>query len=488
MIDTAMFDLAPAMAEIFLVCVALALLMIGAFRDEEQDSQRFVSSLAIMALLVALFIVWMGNNEQAITFGGLFITDGFAAFLKGLVLIGAAVCLIMTPNFLEREGVNRFEYSVLALFATTGMLMMISANSLISLYIALELQSLALYVMTAIQRDKLKTSEAGLKYFVLGALASGLLLYGCSMVYGFTGTLSFPGLASALSPETLVDGKIGAGVVVGLVFIAAGLAFKLAAVPFHMWTPDVYEGAPTPVTAFLAAAPKVAAMGLTIRVFYQPFGDWVGQWQQIVVFIAVASMLLGAFAAIGQSNIKRLLAYSGIGHIGFALVGLAAGTERGVYSVLVYLAIYLVMTIGAFACVLVMRRGGAPVERIDDLSGLARQQPLFAAAIAVFMFSLAGIPPLAGFFGKLYVFMAAVDADLVPLAIIGVLASVVGAYYYLRIVKVMYFDDLSEPLDRSMGREFSIVVGVAAIFNLAFCLNPNLLLGHAERAALALFS
>ncbi|MGI9452895.1 MAG: NADH-quinone oxidoreductase subunit N, partial [Geminicoccaceae bacterium] len=278
------------------------------------------------------------------------------------------------------------------------------------------------------------------------------------------------------------------GVVVGLVFVAAGLAFKLAAVPFHMWTPDVYEGAPTPVTAFLAAAPKVAAMGLTIRVFYQPFGDWVSQWQQIVVFISIASMLLGAFAAIGQSNIKRLLAYSGIGHIGFALVGLAAGTEKGVYSVLVYLTIYLVMTLGAFACVLVMRRNGAPVERIDDLSGLARQQPLFAAAIAVFMFSLAGIPPLAGFFGKLYVFMAAVDADLVPLAIIGVLASVVGAYYYLRIVKVMYFDDVSEPLDRSMGREFAIVVGIAAIFNLAFCLNPNLLLGHAERAALALFS
>jgi len=483
-----MFDLAPAMTEIFLICVALALLMIGAFRDEEQDTQRFVSSLGIMALLVALFIVWMGNNEQAITFGGLFITDGFAAFLKGLVLIGAAVCLIMTPNFLEREGVNRFEYTVLALFATVGMLMMISANSLISLYVALELQSLPLYVMTAFHRDKLKASEAGLKYFVLGALASGLLLYGCSMIYGFTGTLSFPGLASALSPETIGDGTISAGVVVGLVFVAAGLAFKLAAVPFHMWTPDVYEGAPTPVTAFLAAAPKVAAMGLTIRVFYQPFGDWVSQWQQIVVFISIASMLLGAFAAIGQSNIKRLLAYSGIGHIGFALVGLAAGTEKGVYSVLVYLTIYLVMTLGAFACVLVMRRNGSPVEQIDDLAGLARQQPLFAAAIAIFMFSLAGIPPLAGFFGKLYVFMAAVDADLVPLAIIGVLASVVGAYYYLRIIKVMYFDDLSEPLDRSMGREFSIVVGVAAIFNLAFCLNPSLLLGHAERAALALFS
>ena len=483
-----MFDLAPAMTEIFLICVALALLMVGAFRDEEQDTHRFVSSLAIMALVVAFFIVWMGDKTRVVTFGGLFVSDGFAAFLKGLVLIGAAVCLVMTPSFLEREGVNRYEYSVLALFATVGMLMMISANSLISLYVALELQSLPLYVMTAFHRDKLRASEAGLKYFVLGALASGLLLYGCSMVYGFTGTLSFPGLAAALSPEALGNGAISAGVVVGLVFVAAGLAFKLAAVPFHMWTPDVYEGAPTPVTAFLAAAPKIAAMGLTIRVFYQPFGDWVSQWQQIVVFIAIASMLLGAFAAIGQSNIKRLLAYSGIGHIGFALVGLAAGTEKGVYSVLVYLAIYLVMTLGAFACVLVMRRNGAPVEEIDDLRGLARQQPLFAAAIAIFMFSLAGIPPLAGFFGKLYVFMAAVDADLVPVAVIGVLASVVGAYYYLRIVKVMYFDEAVDPLDRSIGREFSVIVGVTAVINLAFCLNPNLLLGHAERAALALFS
>ncbi|MEM9624842.1 MAG: NADH-quinone oxidoreductase subunit NuoN [Pseudomonadota bacterium] len=483
-----MFDLAPAMTEIFLICVALALLMLGAFRDEEQDSHRFVSSLAIMALMVSLFIVLMGDKSRAVTFSGLFITDGFAAYMKALVLIGVAVCLVMTPGYFQKENVNRFEYTVLALFATVGMLMMISANSLISLYVALELQSLPLYVMTAFHRDRLRASEAGLKYFVLGALASGILLYGCTLVYGFTGTLSFPGLAEVLSPEKIGEGTIGIGVVIGLVFVAAGLAFKLAAVPFHMWTPDVYEGAPTPVTAFLAAAPKVAAMALTIRVFYQPFGDWASQWQQIVVFISIASMLLGAFAAIGQSNLKRLLAYSGIGHIGFALVGLAAGTEQGVYSVLVYIAIYLTMTLGVFACVLALRRNGAPVEQIDDLAGLAKQQPLFAAAIAVFMFSLAGIPPLAGFFGKFYVFMAAVDAGLVPLAIIGVLASVVGAYYYLRIVKIMFFDETLDPLDQSIGGEYSIVLGIAAIFNLAFCLRPGLLLGHAERAALALFT
>ncbi|MEM8949215.1 MAG: NADH-quinone oxidoreductase subunit NuoN [Pseudomonadota bacterium] len=483
-----MFDLAPAMTEIFLICVALALLMLGAFRDEEQDSHRFVSSLAIMALMVSLFIVLMGDKSRAVTFSGLFITDGFAAYMKALVLIGVAVCLVMTPGYFQKENVNRFEYTVLALFATVGMLMMISANSLISLYVALELQSLPLYVMTAFHRDRLRASEAGLKYFVLGALASGILLYGCTLVYGFTGTLSFPGLAEVLSPEKIGEGTIGIGVVIGLVFVAAGLAFKLAAVPFHMWTPDVYEGAPTPVTAFLAAAPKVAAMALTIRVFYQPFGDWASQWQQIVVFISIASMLLGAFAAIGQSNLKRLLAYSGIGHIGFALVGLAAGTEQGVYSVLVYIAIYLTMTLGVFACVLALRRNGAPVEQIDDLAGLAKQQPLFAAAIAVFMFSLAGIPPLAGFFGKFYVFMAAVDAGLVPLAIIGVLASVVGAYYYRRIVKIMFFDETLDPLDQSIGGEYSIVLGIAAIFNLAFCLRPGLLLGHAERAALALFT
>ncbi len=483
-----MFDLAPAMTEIFLICVAMALLMLGAFRDEEQDTQRFISSLAIMALVVGMFIVLMGDKETATTFGGLYITDGFAAFMKALVLLGVAVCLVMTPGFFQKEGVNRFEYTVLALFATVGMLMMISANSLISLYVALELQSLPLYVMTAFHRDRLRASEAGLKYFVLGALASGILLYGCSMVYGFTGTLSFPGLAEVLSPEKIGDGTISIGVVIGLVFVAAGLAFKLAAVPFHMWTPDVYEGAPTPVTAFLAAAPKVAAMALTIRIFYQPFGEWASQWQQIVVFISIASMLLGAFAAIGQSNIKRLLAYSGIGHIGFALVGLAAGTEQGVNSVLVYISIYLVMTLGTFACVLALRRNDAPVEQIDDLAGLAKQQPLFAGAIAIFMFSLAGIPPLAGFFGKFYVFMAAVDAGLVPLAIIGVLASVVGAYYYLRIVKIMFFDEEVDPIDRSISGEYAIVLGVAALFNIAFCLRPGLLLGHAERAALALFS
>jgi NADH-quinone oxidoreductase subunit N len=372
------------------------------------------------------------------------------------------------------------------LFATVGMLMMISADSLLALYLGLELQSLPLYVMTAFLRDQTRSTEAGLKYFVLGALASGLLLYGCSLVYGFTGTLSFAGLAQILGAGAEAGTPVSAGALIGLVFVAAGLAFKLAAVPFHMWTPDVYEGAPTPVTAFLAAAPKVAAMGLTLRVLYQAFGDWSAQWQQIIVFISVASMLLGSFAAIGQTNMKRLLAYSSIGHVGFALVGLAAGTQDGAQSVLLYMAIYVIMTVGTFGCVLLMRRNGRAVENIDDLAGLARTQPMLAAALAIFMFSLAGIPPLAGFFAKIYVFYAAIDAGLVTLAVIGVLASVVGAYYYIRIVKVMYFDDAKEPLDRAVGREFGLIVGGAAVFNLLFCLLPSPLVNQADIAAAAL--
>jgi NADH-quinone oxidoreductase subunit N len=483
-----LFDLAPAITEIFLALAAMALLMLGAFRAEDREASRLVNAFAVMALVIGLFLLLFGEVRPVLTFGGHFISDGFAIYLKVLVLIGAGACLIMSPGFLEAVGIDRFEFPILALFATLGMLMMISANSLIALYLALELQSLSLYVMTAFHRDQTRSTEAGLKYFVLGALASGLLLYGCSLIYGFTGTLSFDGIASALTGETGVEGAHHTGVLIGLVFVAAGLAFKLAAVPFHMWTPDVYEGAPTPVTAFLAAAPKVAAVGLTLRVFYQPFGAWVAEWQQIIVFVSVASMLLGAFAAIGQANLKRLLAYSSIGHVGFAFVGLAAGSAEGVYGVLVYMAIYLVMTLGAFGCLLAMRRHGIPVEGVDDLAGLAKTQPLLAAALAVFMFSLAGIPPLAGFFAKLYVFLAAIEAGLTPLAVIGVLASVVGAYYYLRIVKVMYFDDAEETFDRPIAREIALVTGAAAVFNVAFCLLPSPLLRQAELAAAALAS
>jgi NADH-quinone oxidoreductase subunit N len=482
------FDLAPAITEIFLVCVGLAVLMVGAFLDREPRASRVVTPLCVAALLIGIVLLAALDAGEAFTFGGHFVTDTFAVYLKVLILLGAALCLIMSPGFLRDEGIERFEFPVLALFSTVGMLMMISANSLLALYLALELQSLPLYVMTAFHRDQTRSTEAGLKYFVLGALASGLLLYGCSLVYGFTGTLSFDLLAQVFEVAPGAAPPVNQGALIGLVFIAAGLAFKMAAVPFHMWTPDVYEGAPTPVTAFLAAAPKVAAIGLTLRVFFDAFGDWAEQWRQIAVFISVASMLLGAFAAIGQINIKRLLAYSSIGHMGYALVGLAAGTAVGAQSVLIYMAIYIVMTIGTFGCVLLMRRNGQAVENIDDLAGLARTQPMLAAALAIFMFSLAGIPPLAGFFAKLYVFLAAIDAGLVALAVIGVLASVVGAYYYVRIVKVMYFDEAEEPLDRPVGREFAVIIGGAALFNLVFCLHPSPLLEQAEIAAAALLS
>jgi NADH-quinone oxidoreductase subunit N len=482
------FDLAPAITEIFLVCVGLTVLMVGAFLGREPGASRMVTPLCVAALLIGIFLLAAFDQGEAYTFGGQFVSDDFALFMKVLILLGAALCLLMSPGFLRDEGIERFEFPVLALFSTVGMLMMISANSLLALYLALELQSLPLYVLTAFHRDQTRSTEAGLKYFVLGALASGLLLYGCSLVYGFTGTLSFDLLAQVFEVAPGTAPPVNHGALIGLVFIAAGLAFKMAAVPFHMWTPDVYEGAPTPVTAFLAAAPKVAAIGLTLRVFFEAFGDWAEQWRQIAVFISVASMLLGAFAAIGQVNIKRLLAYSSIGHMGYALVGLAAGTAAGAQSVLIYMAIYVVMVVGTFGCVLLMRRNGQAVENIDDLAGLARTQPMLAAALAIFMFSLAGIPPLAGFFAKLYVFLAAIDAGLVALAVIGVLASVVGAYYYVRIVKVMYFDDAEEPLDRPVGREFAVIVGGAALFNLVFCLHPSPLLDQAEVAAAALLS
>jgi len=483
------YDLAPAITEIFVACAGMALLMVGAFRaGDGTDQGRLISSLAAMVLVVGLLLSVLGDGARAVTFGGHFVTDGFAVYLKILILLGAALSLVMSPAFLEGEGIHRFEFPILLLFSTLGMLMMVSANSLLALYLGLEMHSLPLYVMAAFHRDQVRSTEAGLKYFVLGSLASGMLLYGCSLVYGFTGTLSFDGLARLFEPAAGGELALSTGALVGLVFIAAGLAFKLAAVPFHMWTPDVYEGAPTPVTAFLAAAPKVAAFGLTLRVLYEPFGAWVAEWQQIIVFIAIASMLLGAFAAIGQSNIKRLLAYSSIGHVGYAMVGLAAGTEQGVYAVLVYMAIYIVMTIGAFGCVLVMRRHGQAFEAIDDLSGLAHHQPVLAAALAIFMFSFAGIPPLAGFFAKLYVFMAAIEADMVPLAVVAVLASVVAAYYYIKIVRVMYFDQPREAFDRPIGREFAVIIGGTAAFNLVFALYPGPLLRQAELAAAALVS
>jgi NADH-quinone oxidoreductase subunit N len=473
--------LLPALPELLLACSAMALLLIGVFRGER--SARLVSWLGVLALIVTLAVAASSNAGRQISFYGMFITDPFAVFMKALVLVGSAVTIVMGLRYFEEHGLARFEFPVLVLLATTGMMVMVSANDLITLYLGLELQSLALYVVASFDRDSVRSSEAGLKYFVLGALASGMLLYGASLVYGFSGTTGFVDIAKTLTAGS----EPSAGLIVGLVFVAVGLAFKVSAVPFHMWTPDVYEGAPTPVTAFFSVAPKMAAIALFMRVMIEPFGPLLAEWRQVIVFLSVASMVLGAVAAIAQSNIKRLMAYSSIGHIGYALIGLAVGTPAGIRGVLVYMAIYLFMNLGTWAVILCMRQKGQMLENIADLGGLARTQPGLALTLAIFMFAMAGIPPTAGFFSKVYIFLAAIDAQMNALAIIGVLASVVGAFYYLRIVKVMYFDEPQAAFDRPIASELKGVLVVTAIVTLFFFVFPDPLVGSAQAAAASLF-
>jgi NADH-quinone oxidoreductase subunit N len=469
--------LLPALPEIVLAVGAMVLLMLGAFRGEH--TAVAVNWLAIVLLVAAGVITLWLPGGTLVTFGGSFIVDPFARFLKLLALTGSAAAILMSFDYLAVEKQQKFEYPILILLSTTGMLMLISAADLIALYLGLELMSLALYVLAAINRDSTRSSEAGLKYFILGALSSGMLLYGASLVYGFTGTVTFTGIAKAARPDSI-------GLILGLVFLFAGFCFKVSAVPFHMWTPDVYEGAPTPITAFFAAAPKVAGIAMFVRTTIVAFPGIVPQWQQIVVFVSIASMALGAFAAIGQRNIKRLLAYSSIGHMGFALIGLAAASSDGVEGVLIYMAIYLAMTLGTFAVVLAMRRDGLMVEGIGDLSGLARTNPTMAFFLAMLLFSLAGIPPLAGFFAKFYVFLAAIKAGLFALAVIGVVTSVVGAYYYLTIVKIMYFEEPARPF-APMAFELKIVLAITGLFNLLFFVYPGPLIAAATTAAKSLF-
>jgi len=475
--ETAGYQLQPVLPELVLAVGSMALLMLGAYRG--QGTTRLVTGLSVCLLVVAGILELMLPSGRLSTFGGNFIVDEFARFLKVLALIGSAVTLLLSVEFLSDPSRRIFEYPVLVLLSTLGMMVLISAGDLISLYLGLELMSLALYVVAASNRDDTKSTEAGLKYFVLGALSSGMLLYGASLIYGFTGTVSFAGLAAAINTASV-------GLVFGLVFLLAGLCFKVSAVPFHMWTPDVDEGAPTPVTAFFAAAPKVAGIAIFVRTTMMAFPGILTQWQQIVVFVAIVSMALGAFAAIGQRNIKRLMAYSSIGHMGFALVGLAAGTAEGVQGVLVYMAIYLTMTLGTFACILSMRRDGYMVESISDLAGLARTKPTMAFFLAMLLFSLAGIPPLAGFFAKFYVFLAAIKAGLFALAVIGVVTSVVGAYYYLAIVKTMYFDEPAKGFE-PMAPELRAVLAVTGLFNLLFFIYPGPLIEAANAAAKSLF-
>jgi NADH-quinone oxidoreductase subunit N len=461
--------------ELLLGIGAMALLMLGVL----SKANRFTacSWLAILLLAGAAAAVWFA--PAGIVFAGLFRTSDFSRYADALILLGAAAALVLSLDYNQREDIARFEYPVLVLLAVLGMLVMVSAADMMTLYLGFELQSLAMYICAAIARDSLRSTEAGLKYFVLGALASGLLIYGISLVYGFAGTTNFAGLANVLSTGA------GYGTIIGIVFVLVGIAFKISAAPFHMWTPDVYEGAPTPVTALFGTAPKVAAMALLLSVMLGPFGHLLRQWQPLIEILSVVSMALGALAAIGQKNIKRLMAYSSIGHMGYALIGLAAGTAAGVQATLIYLALYVVMSFGVFACIIAMRRAGHAVETIADLAGLSRSNGGYALALAVLMFAMAGIPPLSGFFGKLYVFAAAVHAGLVPLAVIGVITSVVGAFYYLRIVKLMYFDT-GEPGFDKIAPGVGIVMAVGALASAAYVIIPGPLAAAAELAAKAL--
>lgn len=451
-------SIALTLPEIMLSVAAMLLMMIAAFEGDK--SARAVTWLAVLSFVLAALLVPPLFQPTGIGFKGLYIADGFAGFAKLLIYGAATVALIAANGWFGRDGSYRAEYPVLILLSAVGMGMMVSAGDLITLYVGLELQSLAAYVLASFQRRDVRSAEAGLKYFVLGALASGMLLYGISLLYGFTGSTTFVDIRAMLPRDGISIGEL-----LGIVFVLAGLAFKVSAVPFHMWTPDVYEGAPTPVTAFFASAPKVAAVGLLTRLVITGLASAFFQWQQIIIFMALASTVLGGVAAIGQQNIKRLLAYSSINNVGFLLIGLAAGTQDGVASVLFYLAVYVVMTLGSFLVVLRMRdQAGQPVETIASLSGLSRNRPLLAAAMAMFMFSLAGIPPLMGFWPKFFVFSAAVGAGLSWLAAVGIATSVIGAYYYIKIVKVMYFDEPAPAFERSRDWVEGLLIAAGALF------------------------
>ena len=474
-------DMSLIFPELLLAATGLLLLMVSAFRGDR--AARPAVWIASAGIVAAMVLTILSSASGATAFSGVFILDRFAVVMKILTLTGALLALLLSYSALKREEMDKPEFATLTIFAVLGMMVMVSANNLLTLYIGFELQSLSLYVLAAFRRDSTRSSEAGLKYFVLGGLSSGLLLYGISLVYGYTGTTSFPELQHVLSAAS----GPALGVIIGLVFVAAGLAFKVSAVPFHMWTPDVYEGAPTPITAFFALAPKVAAMALFTRFLYEAFGHVPDLWSQIVWFISVASMVVGSLGAVAQSNIKRLMAYSSIANVGFALVGMATGTQEGVQGVIVYMATYVLMTAGAFGILIAMNRGGKMVESVSDLAGLSRSRPGLGLAMLVFMFSFAGVPPFAGFFGKFYVFLPAIHAGFFTLAIIGVLSSVITAFYYLRIIKIMYFDEPAVPLDDQSSWSLSCVIGVTAVATTLFFVVPSLVADQAAAAAASLF-
>jgi NADH-quinone oxidoreductase subunit N len=463
--------------EIYLCVTTLVLLIYGVYRSPKASKGMAMIAMLLLALTAWLLVCSLSGSITGLN--GMVISDPFALIAKLLILGSGIMALLLSIDWLMEEGGRPFEFIILLMFATLGMILMVSANNFLSMYMALEMSSLALYVLASFSRDSTKSTEAGLKYFVLGALASGMMLYGMSLVYGFAGTTNFTELAALFS----TDGDVSKGVIVGMILIMVGLCFKVSAVPFHMWTPDVYEGAPTPVTAFFSTAPKVAALLLFTRLMIEPFGHLAEQWQQIIIFVSVASMLVGSLGGLMQTNIKRLLAYSSIGHVGFILMGLAAGGVAGVQSILVYITLYIAMSVGAFACVLLMKRDGVYLEDIKELSGLAQTQPGKALILSVFMFSMAGIPPLAGFFGKMYVVIAAVAAGLWWLAAIGVLFSVISGYYYIKIVKVMYFDEATSPLDTKVSVSLRIALFISLVVTTLFFLIPTPLVTTAHQVA-----
>ena len=471
-------DILPALPEMLLATLALVLVLVAAYGGEGASNARRVTRIALGGIVLALALIWSGTSGDETAFSGMFRADSFADYMKILVLLGTFGALYMSITPLAKDDINKPEFALLVMLALVGMMLMISANDLMSLYMAVELQSLPLYVVAAMRTNSLRSSEAGLKYFLLGALSSGMLLYGASLVYGFAGTTSFSGIAAAVSAD-----QLPAVFIVGMVFMLSGIAFKISAAPFHMWTPDVYQGSPSPVTALFAIAPKVAAMALMMRLTYGAFGSIEAEWSQVLVALSIASMVVGALGAIMQTDIKRMMAYSSIAHMGYALAGLAAGTQQGALGVMIYMTGYIFMGAGAFAIILLMRRDGQSATRIADLQGLSRTHPMLALGLMVMMFSMAGIPPLAGFFGKWYVFLAAVNAGLIPLAVIGVVMSVVGAFYYLRIIKIMYFEDTDEPLDTEIPVANKIVLGVSIVVILLFFVGLSPLLATAGVAA-----
>ncbi len=474
-------NLMPILPELFLIAIGMAFLMIGVFKGN--SSTNTLCWASCIGFVIAAVLLMKSDWSVTYILSDMLVIDSFAGIMKLLILLGLTVSLALSVQYLHQERIARFEYPVLVIFAGVGMMFMVSSNNMLSLYMALELQSLSLYVLAAFHRNSLRSGEAAAKYFILGALSSGMLLFGISLIYGFVGSVDFNTIRETLSS---LD-SIPPGFTVGMVFVLAALAFKISAVPFHMWTPDVYQGAPTCVTAFFAIVPKVAALGLLMRLLFVPFEAATDQWMQILYFISIGSLVIGAFAAISQDNIKRIFAYSSIGNIGYALIGIVAGTAAGVGSVIVFLLIYIAMTAGAFVIILSMRRNGLAVENVTDLAGFSKNNPVMAYAMAAILFSLSGIPPLAGFFGKLFIFEAAIESELYLLATLGILASVVSAYYYLRIIKIMFFDEAVDAFDNDIALAKRAVLLIVTLFLVVFIFVPNFLLDSAMLAATSLF-